>query len=44
MTRPGVVPCGPRVIILAILVDNHVVIICAKYEPSRPYGFREEEF
>ena len=44
MTHPGVAPCAPRVMILAILVDNHVVIICAKYEASRPSGVREEEF
>ena len=43
-TGPGAAPHDPRGTILAILVDNHEVMLCAKYELSRPPSSREEDF
>ena len=43
-THLGVAPHNPRAMILVNLVDNHEVMICAKYEASGPSNFREEDF
>ena len=43
-SHPGVAPNDPRGIILAILVDFKEMTIHAKYQGSRPLGFREEDF
>ena len=43
-TPKGVAVCSPGVIILTILVEDHIMILHAKYQSSRPCGFREEDF